>query len=138
MSCVARVTALMPVIIAAPPWSHLTSVIATSAKRAEAISWVAASWWKIASSALGPSRNDERFSCTNRGWLLEIEVGVAPRRRRARYVVDENLAKARPRFDARVPLLGRLVRIPGNIAQIVEARQVRRGSDVGDREMVAR
>ena len=59
------------------------------------------------------------------------------RRGNARDVIGQDRAKARARFDSRVPFLGRFVCIPGNVAQIIEARQLRGGGDVGDREMIA-
>ena len=56
---------------------------------------------------------------------------------RAGYVVGEERPEARARLDPRVPFLRRLVVLPRDVAEIVEARQVRRRGDVRDRELVA-
>src|SRR5215211_4164120 len=112
MSCVASVTALMPWIIVPPPASPDRQT----------------SEGPPVSGAAG---------CRRPQAVLEIQVGVMRRRRGAGHVVGEDRAKARARLDAGIPFLGRLVRVPWDVAEIVEARQVRRGSDVGDREMVA-
>src|SRR4029077_19134649 len=67
----------------------------------------------------------------------KVEIDVMLRRGDTRNVVGEYRAKARARLDPRVPFFGRLVRIPGHIAEIIEARQVSGGGNVGDREMIA-
>ena len=59
------------------------------------------------------------------------------RRRNAGHVVGEDRPEARARLDPRIPFLGGLVCLPRHVAEIVEARQLGRGGDVGDREMVA-
>src|SRR5580704_14120021 len=63
----------------------------------------------------------------------EIEIGVVLGRWHAGQVVGEDRAEARARLDARVPVLGRFVVVPRHVAEIVQARQVRRRGDVGDR-----
>src|SRR4051794_25069477 len=68
----------------------------------------------------------------------EIQIGVVRRRRDAGDVVGQQRAEARARLDARVPFAGRLVRGPRHVTEIVEARQMRRRADVGNRELVAR
>src|SRR5580698_6949066 len=60
------------------------------------------------------------------------------RRRRAWDVVGEDGAEARARLDPRIPFLGRLMRIPRDVAQIVERREMGRRGDVREREMIAR
>src|SRR3984893_9286443 len=60
----------------------------------------------------------------------KIEVGVVFWRGDTRDVIGEDRAEARARLDPRVPFLGGFVCIPGNVAEIIEARQVRGGGDV--------
>src|SRR6185437_1611498 len=68
---------------------------------------------------------------------LKIQISVVLRRGEAGYVVGEKRAEAGAGLDAGVPFLGGLVVVPGHIAEIVEARKLRRGGDVGQGEMVA-
>src|SRR5579863_3917485 len=81
------------------------------------------------------------FPCCRRGsscaGASEVETGLLRRRRPPRHMVGEDRPKARPRLDPRIPFFRRLVLLPWYVAQIIEARQVRRGADVGEREMVA-
>ena len=91
-------------------------------------------WTAAVPAACG---RDARGPRSTRGPGLKIEIGVVLRRRQAGDVVGEERTKARPRLDARVPFLGGLVLVPRHVAEVVEARQLRRGGDVGDREMVA-
>src|SRR5439155_20168926 len=59
------------------------------------------------------------------------------RRWHAGHVIGQDRAEARARLDPGVPFLGRLMRIPGDIPEIVEAREMCRRGDVGDRKMIA-
>src|SRR5437016_7043628 len=98
----------------------------------------------------GLTRGSTSLSARRRGWpgqarprgtnnscnvernaRLEIEIGVVLGRRRAGDVIGEDLTKARPRLDSGIPLLGRRMRLPRHVAEIIKARQMRRRGDVG-------
>src|SRR2546423_1201194 len=55
------------------------------------------------------------------GRPLEIQIRVVLRRCSAGDVVGEDLPEAGARLDPRIPFLGRLVLVPGHVADIVEA-----------------
>ena len=59
-------------------------------------------------------------------------------RRQAGDVVRQQRPEARPRFHACVPILGALEFLPGHVAQVVDAADLGRGSDVGKGEGRAR
>src|SRR5690242_19685970 len=52
-------------------------------------------------------------------------------------MVREDGPEARPRLDAGIPFLGRLMLFPGHIAEIVERGEMRRRGNVREREMIA-
>src|SRR5271155_3222092 len=70
--------------------------------------------------------------------LSEVKIGIVRRRRDSRNMIGQDRAEARARLDPRIPFLGRLVSVPGYVAHVIEARQLGRGGNVGDREMDAR
>jgi hypothetical protein len=62
-----------------------------------------------------------RRRCVARPDRSEIEIGIVFRRRHAGQVIGQQRPEARSRLDARIPLLGRLVRVPGHVSQVIEA-----------------
>src|SRR5438552_10248300 len=82
-----------------------------------------------------PSPNRRQSAPRSRS---EIEIGVMLGRRGAGNVIGEQRAEARARLDPRVPFLGGLVVVPRHVAEVVERREVRGGTDVREREMIAR
>src|SRR3546814_7939395 len=52
-------------------------------------------------------------------------------------VVAEQRLEARSRLDAGIPVLGRRMVVPRHVAEIVDAGEMRRRGDVGEREIVA-
>src|SRR6185312_8327619 len=67
----------------------------------------------------------------------EIQIGVVLRRRQAAQRLGGQWPERRPRLHPRVPLLGCVVVVPRYFAQIIHGGQVRRRSQIGERQVLA-
>ena len=60
-----------------------------------------------------------------------------PGRRQARDRIGQEWPEAGARFDPRIPVLGRLVLFPGDIAEIIDRRQMGGGRDIGEGQILS-
>src|SRR6185312_9432897 len=68
----------------------------------------------------------------------KIEVGIGPCRGEARDAIQQQRPERWPRLEQRIPVLRRLVLLPGYLAEIIERREMRRRGEIGKADGVAR
>ena len=82
--------------------------------------------------------NIRRPGCETPGLGSEIQISIMRRRRKARHLIHQQRPETGPRFDLGIPVLHHRMPVPIHIRYVIQARQMRRRSEIGQRHLIAR